>query len=370
MKRILLALLGIAVLIPALVGVLGILTAVQPTGAQSDVRLPFRDIYLPGKAYTVYLSSIDMNAKELPKAWQTGTGFLFLKDGEPMVASVNHINPNADVLWARVRDDSNFYELRRVRYDALFDIALFKFKNPKAVKPPGFATLGDASSLKAENGKKFYVFGNPIGLDFLVSDEGILMREKFYARDASAGGLLPFDSTCNPGNSGGPVVDESGKVVGIVQAISGDRPICLAIPINNFRAILLTTQNDGPVRHGILGIEAQRNTINGKNANRVVVTKVGLESATGRAGIRVGDYLLSYFDKGGVERPIESAGRFAEEFQLAFRLGDTLTLKTLRGESVVIRSVSLTDLNTHQSSGYVDLGQSAIANAALDKKKL
>ena len=216
MKRVPFALLGIAVSVALLATVI---VGTRPVGAQSappgKSQLPFQSIYAQAKAYTVYLSTVDLNSKELPRSWATGTGFLFLKDGEPMIGSVNHIiDKDSNVLWARMSGDRSFHEIQRVRYDALFDIALFKFKNPKAVKFPGFATLGDADSLRAENGKKFYVFGNPLGWDFLVSSEGI-----------SAGGLLPIDATCNPGNSGGPVADESGKVVGIVQAIAGLRPI-------------------------------------------------------------------------------------------------------------------------------------------------
>ena len=164
------------------------------------------------------------------------------------------------------------------------------------------AELGRSGNLRV--GQLVVAIGNPLGFSFTVS-AGVLsaMGRSLRAQDGRLiDGILQTDVALNPGNSGGPLVDSRGRVVGINTAmIMGAQGISFAVPVDTARWVLGELMQHGRVRRGVLGFGGQTRPI-----DRRLARHLGLEQKTGvevmevqpgkpaqRAGLQDGDILLS-----------------------------------------------------------------------------
>jgi S1-C subfamily serine protease len=160
-------------------------------------------------------------------------------------------------------------------------------------------------------------------------------------------GIIQTDAALNPGNSGGPLVDSRGYVIGINTAIiAGSQGICFAIPANTATWVVSALIREGRVRRAYLGISGQTVTLDRRLAVRhrlesptaVRVTEVHPDTAAARAGLRSGDVIVKIGDGpiGTLDDLQRTLGRHP--------LGNSLGLHILRGGEQITLEAHPTEL--------------------------
>ncbi len=187
-----------------------------------------------------------------PRPQSLGSGFVI--DPSGLIVTNNHVVEDADKITVTLQDDRSF-EAELVGHDTITDVALLKVKPPH---PLPSVAWGDSS--KARVGDWILAIGDPFGLGGTVT-AGILSAR---AREINAGpydDFLQTDAAINRGNSGGPMFNMAGEVIGINTAIyspsGGSIGIGFAIPANLARPIVEQLRKTGKVARGWLGVHIQ-----------------------------------------------------------------------------------------------------------------
>jgi S1-C subfamily serine protease len=229
-----------------------------------------------------------------------GSGVAFAPDG--YVLTNAHVASGADELMLGFTDGTTD-RARVVGLDHATDLAVVRATGPA----PSHATFGSSSRLRA--GQLVIAIGNPLGFESTVS-AGVVsaLGRTMRARDGRLmEGIIQTDVALNPGNSGGPLVDSRGRVVGINTAIIlGAQGISFSVPIDTAKWVLGELMASGRVRRGWLGITGQNRPI-----GRELLRKLGLSRASGvevggfddrgpaaRSGLRIGDIVIGIDDHG------------------------------------------------------------------------
>jgi serine protease Do len=183
-----------------------------------------------------------------------GTGFFISPDG--YILTNNHIVEKAEKVTVNTVQGKE-YEAKVVGTDSMTDIALLKID----AKDNPFADLGDSAQMKV--GEWVLAIGNPYGLDHTVT-AGIVSAK---GRDLSPGDsstyqdFIQTDAAINRGNSGGPLINMKGEVIGITSNIftptGGNIGIGFAIPSNMARKVIVQLKEKGRVTRGKLGVQVQ-----------------------------------------------------------------------------------------------------------------
>jgi S1-C subfamily serine protease len=166
--------------------------------------------------------------------------------------------------------------------------------------------LGRSATLRP--GQLVIAIGNPLGFDCSVTAGVVsaLGRSLTTPSGRRVEGVVQTDAALNPGNSGGPLLDAHGHVVGMNTAIiAGAQGLSFAIGIDIVREVAIALLRDGRVRRASIGIAARTVTLPVRHrarldldrATAVRVDAVDAQSAAGRAGVEVGDLVLSLDDE-------------------------------------------------------------------------
>jgi len=258
----------------------------------------------------------------------TALGSGFLIDPSGYIVTNNHVIDGANKVRVKLQDGRAF-TAKIIGTDAKTDLALLKIK---AAKPLPYVEFGDSARLRV--GNVVLAVGNPFGLGGTVT-AGIVSARN---RDINAGPYDDFiqtDAAVNQGNSGGPLFDTDGKVVGVNTAIyspnGGSVGIGFAIPANLVKNVVAQLKDHGNVDRGWLGVKIQA-------VSPEIAQAIGLDSATGamvsevtpgspaaKAGLRQGDVVLGYNGK-AVKMMRDLPGLVA-----ATRAGETATIDLWRG---------------------------------------
>lgn len=226
----------------------------------------------------------------------TGSGFLFTPDG--FLLTNSHVVEGATRIRATFADgESHAAEL--VGTDPDTDLAVLRVD----VSSLSTATLGDSSRLRA--GQIVIAIGNPLGFSSTVTS-GVVSALGRTMRSQSGrliDGVIQTDAALNPGNSGGPLVDSRGDVVGINTAIiAGAQGICFAVPVNTARFVIPQLIRDGRVRRGWIGISGQTITLSRRRVQishldtpgGVLITSIAPNSPAESAGLRPRDIVTEF----------------------------------------------------------------------------
>lgn len=224
-----------------------------------------------------------------------GSGFVIDPQGD--IVTNNHVVDGASKVQVKLQDGQEF-DAKVVGTDPQTDLALLKIK---VDKPLPFVTFGDSAKLRV--GDVVLAVGNPFGLGGTVT-AGIVSARN---RDINAGPYDDFiqtDASINRGNSGGPLFDTKGDVVGVNTAIfspnGGSIGIGFAIPANLAKDVVAQIENHGNVERGWLGVKIQAvspeiaQAMGLKNDQGALISEVTADSPAAKAGLRQGDVILGY----------------------------------------------------------------------------
>ena len=226
----------------------------------------------------------------------TGSGFLFTPDGYLLTNS--HVVDGAEEISVRLNDDTRFHA-DLVGDDPDSDLAVLRIGSPGALP---YAEFGDSSRLKV--GQVAIAIGNPLGYAKTVTT-GVVSALGRTLR-AKSGRLMhdviQTDAALNPGNSGGPLVDSKGRVIGVNTAmIPQAQAICFATGINTAKWVISQIFAHGRVRRAYIGVSGATVPI----ATRVVrhfslpgntavhVAEVVPGSPAAVAGLQTGDRMVA-----------------------------------------------------------------------------
>ena len=182
----------------------------------------------------------------------SGSGVIIAPDG--YAVTNNHVVEAADTIEVSLPDGSA-YSAEPIGQDPATDLALLRISGSGLP----IALLGDSDNLRV--GQLAIAIGNPLGFQNTVTT-GVISALGRSLRSRSGRlieNIIQTDAALNPGNSGGPLVDSRGLVIGINTAIiQFAQGICFAIPVNTMRWVVSLLFKEGKVTRGYLGIAGQK----------------------------------------------------------------------------------------------------------------
>ena len=228
------------------------------------------------------------------KSSALGSGFII--DEKGIVVTNNHVIQNAEDIIVRVNGDKD-YKAKVIGADPLSDIAVLQLETKDKFTPVRF---GDSD--KARIGDWVIAIGNPFGLGGTVTS-GIIS-----ARNRSIGlsryeDYIQTDASINSGNSGGPLFDMNGDVIGINTAIlgrNGSIGIGFSIPANDAKIVIEQLIEFGETKRGWLGVRIQDVTQEIADVEKLdeprgaLVASVAENSPSEKGGIKAGDIILEF----------------------------------------------------------------------------
>mgnify|MGYP001185749996 CR=1 FL=1 len=238
------------------------------------------------------------NQQESERPQALGSGFVI--DPTGYIVTNNHVIEQANEIKVKFQDDSEL-EAKLVGTDKLTDIALLKVESKKPLPYLKFA-----DSDKARVGHSVFAIGNPFGLGGTVTS-GIISA---FNRDINAGpydSFIQTDASINRGNSGGPLFNLDGEVLGINTAIfsptGGSVGIGFSIPANLAKPIIEQLRKFGKTQRGWLGVRIQELTpeiaksLGLKNEDGVLISMVNPGEPAEKGGLKSGDVILEFNGK-------------------------------------------------------------------------
>ena len=256
--------------------------------------LPFQ--FPPGSPFEEMFK--DFNQPTERKASSLGSGFIINKNGT--IITNNHVINNAEDIVVRVGDKE--YEAKVLGADPYSDLAVLKIDTNKKFIPVKFG-----NSDKARVGDWVVAIGNPFGLGGTVTS-GIISARNRDINLTRYDDFIQTDASINQGNSGGPLFNLDGDVIGINTAIiapgqSGSIGIGFAIPSNAASNVINQLIKYGETKRGWLGVRIQEVTKEIaeveklKTTEGALVASVGDKSPAAKAGLKAGDIILKFDGK-------------------------------------------------------------------------
>ncbi len=299
---------------------------------------PFPFDFPPGSPFEDMFK--DFGVPKERKTSALGSGFII--DAKGIVVTNNHVIRGAEDIFVRVNGDKD-YKAKVIGSDSGMDLAVLKIDSNDRFVP---VKLGNSDL--ARIGDWVIAIGNPFGLGGTVT-AGIIS-----ARNRSIGlsryeDYIQTDASINQGNSGGPLFNMKGEVIGINTAIlgqSGSIGIGFAIPSNSAKKVISQLIEFGETKRGWLGVRIQvvsQQIANEENLSKpkgALVISVAPGSPSDKAGIKDGDIILEFDGK-----PINEM-RELPKIVAETDVGKTVNVKVWRNKKEIIKKITLGRLET------------------------
>ena len=267
-----------------------------------------------------------------------GSGFVIESSG--FIVTNQHVIAQANEIKVKFQDETEL-KAKLIGQDKLTDLALLKVESDKKLPYVEFA-----DSDKARVGHSVIAIGNPFGLGGTVTS-GIISA---FNRDINSGpydSFIQTDASINKGNSGGPLFNLNGKVVGINSAIfsptGGSVGIGFSIPANLAKPIISQLKKYGKTQRGWLGVRIQEVTpdiaksLNMKDNNGVLISMVNEGEPAEKAGIKAGDVIKKF--NGKSVKNVKALQRMVAEGAVA----SSANVEVWRNNKVIKLKVKLAD---------------------------
>ncbi len=188
---------------------------------------------------------------------QEGSGSGWVLDNQGHIVTNHHVIENADVITVTLSEDKDSYTATVIGSDPQNDIAVLKIQAADDLLKP--VQLGESRTIRV--GQKIFAIGNPFGLERtmtvgIISSLGRTLESK---NNRLMKNIIQIDAALNQGNSGGPLLDSQGMVIGMNTAIATltgqNTGVGFAIPANTIRRVIPQLIEFGMVRRATLGVD-------------------------------------------------------------------------------------------------------------------
>ncbi len=284
----------------------------------------------------------DFGTPQKKKAYALGSGFII--DSSGIIVTNNHVINEAEDILVRIEDGQE-YEAKVIGADPLSDLAVLKIKSNEKFKPVKF---GDSD--KARIGDWVIAIGNPLGLSGTVT-AGIISARNRNIGMSRYEDFIQTDASINQGNSGGPLFNMDGEVIGINTAIlgrQGNIGIGFSIPSNNAKIVVDQLIKFGETKRGWLGVRIQFVTNEIAEAEKLdkprgaFVVSVAEGSPSDKGGIKDGDIILEF--DGKLINEMKELPLIVAQTEV----GKTVEVKIWRSQREVIKKIKLGRLETSE----------------------
>ena len=270
-----------------------------------------------------------------------GTGFIVSADG--LILTNKHVVSVDNIRYRVILKDGTDYEVQEIHRDPFVDLAILKI-NASGLPT---AVLGDSSTLKV--GQTAIAIGNALGKFSNTVTVGVVSgigrgvtAFSGFGRSEVLDDVIQTDAALNPGNSGGPLLNLSGEVIGInVATTTGAENIGFSIPINAVKPVLDDFKIKGRIVRPFLGIEyvivTEDLSVLRKLPQGAFVQRVVEGTPAGEAGLKAGDIIVKIDDEA-----INEENTLAQVIR-SHKVGDKLVLTVDRNGEVLTITATLVE---------------------------
>jgi serine protease Do len=267
-----------------------------------------------------------------------GSGFIVSTDGQ--IVTNNHVVDGATSVKVKLADGRSF-DAKVIGTDPMTDLALLKID---AGEPLPAVTFAKSADIRV--GQEAIAVGNPFGLGGTVTT-GIVSATSRNINSGPFDDYIQTDAAINRGNSGGPLFNADGQVIGVNTAIfspgGGSVGIGFAVPSDMVRKVVADLVDDGQIDRGWLGVQIKPMSdeiaaVLGYDAPKgAVVQAVQPDSPAEKAGLKDGDIILSFGDTTigelrDLPRAVASAAPNSAQKMTVLRKGAELTVDVTLGQ--------------------------------------
>ena len=307
-----------------------VVTNINPFPFEFPPGSPFEDLFK------------EFGAPQERKASALGSGFIIDKKG--IVVTNNHVIKGAEDILVRI-DGGKEYKAKVLGADPLSDIAVLKIESNDNFTPVKFG-----NSDKARIGDWVIAIGNPLGLSGTVTSGIISARNRDIGLSRYED-YIQTDASINQGNSGGPLFNMDGEVIGINTAIfgkSGNIGIGFSIPSNSAKKVIDQLIEFGETKRGWLGVRIQTVTKEIADVEKLdeprgaLVASVAKNSPSDKAGIKAGDIILEF--NGILIKEMKELPKIVAQTEV----GKTVNVKVWRNRKEILKKIKLGRLETSE----------------------
>ena len=302
---------------------------------------PFPFKFPPGSPFGEMFKDFENQQPKERKASALGSGFIIKESG--IVITNNHVIANAEDILVRVGDKE--YKAKLVGADPYMDVAVLQMETKDKFKPVKF---GDSDTARV--GDWAVAIGNPFGLGGTVT-AGIISARNRDINLTRYDDFIQTDASINQGNSGGPLFNLKGEVIGINTAIlgqGGSIGIGFAIPANAASNVIDQLIEFGETKRGWLGVRIQEVTKEIAEVEKLkkpqgaLVASVGEKSPADKAGVKAGDIILEFDGK-----KIDTMRKLPKVVANT-KVGKSVELKIWRNKKLITKKLTLGRLESSE----------------------
>jgi len=278
------------------------------------------------------------NVPDSPSQLQTATGSGFIIRADGLVVTNDHVVEDGIQIEVQLYGGETL-EAKVVGRDPVGDLALLHIQAHQSLP---VVPLGRSSALQV--GEFVAAFGSPFGFEHTMTFGVVSAIKRRFMRSGIVGGYIQTDASINTGNSGGPLVNMYGEVVGLNTATVGRGELGFAIPIDAIKSVLPQLHQSGAVHRGWLGVQIR--PLDGDNAREiglglnagVYVLDVLNDQPAHRAGIIAGD-VITQFNGAVIQTPLDLQSAVA-----GTPVGATVRIQLLRKKAQQVLQLTVGEM--------------------------